>query len=1037
MADRSIVVTLKAVVSDFQQKFQQAGKAAGDLADRVEKSQQTLGKLSGIATAGGVAIAAGLGFAAKAAIDWESAWAGVKKTVDGSDAQLKQLEGSLREMARTMPATHSEIAAVAEAAGQLGVATEDVAGFAKTMIMLGETTNLSADEAATAIAQIQNITGMAAGDVDRFAATLVKLGNNGASTEAEILALSNRIAGAANIVGLAEKDLLALSNAMASAGIQAELGGSAMSRALIGMNSAVLDGGEKLEAFAEISGMSAGQFASAWRSAPVTAVEAFVRGLSRINSEGGNTAAALGDVGLKGTQNTQVFLALAGASDMLSESIAMAGGEWESSGALLAEYEQRLKTTEAQIQIAWNNIKDAAITAGGALLPAIAGMAQGVASLAQAFGSIPAPVQGALTGFTALAAGSLLAIGGLAKLASTVMDLRGTLAEVSKSFPGATGAMKGFGAAAIGATVITTALSAAFAHQNAELDKLAPSAERVRGALLDLAKGGAGLEIGETFRTSAGYADNLGEALMFLERQYGSTADGASQFGEALMGFFANVIPGARSGAEVIATSLGRIDAELASMKPEHAAAAFRELSKQWDMSKVSAEALMHAFPQYANSIQQLANETGYGVMSAQELADAMGGKLPPAMQKALTAAAQADPQVAALAKKLGLLGDEADGAGQSLLKVAGAMLKLAGAEIGLEAAMDAATEAIAKNGKTATEHGAQLDITTEKGRANKESLMGIASAYMELTNKQIEGSASAQQMADSQARAVGEFIAAAEAAGLTREAAAKLAAQWGLIPESVATQISAPGANLTQQEIEDVTRAAKLVPRSTEAKVSAPGARPSKADVDAFVWSMKLVPGLTTAQIKTIAELYGVEQAKRAIDSVSGKTVTVAVNYMARGDSNVYRTATGAIMRASGGPVYGAGTTTSDSIPAWLSNREFVHTAASHDYYGSALMWAINRKQIPKEWFASLGFAGGGSPSAPAPVHYAPNYSPPATYQRMPAQAAPSVAQIREAMAGMPITGRLTLQGSEAWFEGHYDRRQTTDLRRQRAHTG
>src|SRR5690606_28230406 len=97
----------------------------------------------------GAATLAGLGMAAKAAINWESAWAGVRKTVEGTPQQLAALEEELRGLAATLPATHGEIAAVAEAAGQLGVATPNVAEFTRVMIDLGETTNLTADEAAT------------------------------------------------------------------------------------------------------------------------------------------------------------------------------------------------------------------------------------------------------------------------------------------------------------------------------------------------------------------------------------------------------------------------------------------------------------------------------------------------------------------------------------------------------------------------------------------------------------------------------------------------------------------------------------------------------------------------------------------------------------------------------------------------------------------------------------------------------------------------------------------------------------------------
>jgi len=53
---------------------------------------------------------------------------------------------------------------------------------------------------------------------------------------------------------------------------------------------------------------------------------------------------------------------------------------------------------------------------------------------------------------------------------------------------------------------------------------------------------------------------------------------------------------------------------------------------------------------------------------------------------------------------------------------------------------------------------------------------------------------------------------------------------------------------------------------------------------------------------------------------------------------------------RAEGGPVFGAGSETSDSIPAWLSHNEFVQPAAAHNYYGTDVMEAMRTRSIPRE---------------------------------------------------------------------------------------
>jgi len=65
---------------------------------------------------------------------------------------------------------------------------------------------------------------------------------------------------------------------------------------------------------------------------------------------------------------------------------------------------------------------------------------------------------------------------------------------------------------------------------------------------------------------------------------------------------------------------------------------------------------------------------------------------------------------------------------------------------------------------------------------------------------------------------------------------------------------------------------------------------------------------------------------------------------------------------RAAGGQVFGPGTTTSDSIPAMLSNREYVVKADAVDHYGPAFFDSLNAMR-----FASGGYVGGGGNSAAA----------------------------------------------------------------------
>ena len=121
-------------------------------------------------------------------------------------------------MSKRMPQSASQIAQVAEAAGQLGIQTENILGFTETMVMLGDATNMTSDQAATALARLANITGMSQKDFDRLGSTIVALGNNLATTESEIVEMGLRLAGTASQVGMTEDQILALAAAMSSVG---------------------------------------------------------------------------------------------------------------------------------------------------------------------------------------------------------------------------------------------------------------------------------------------------------------------------------------------------------------------------------------------------------------------------------------------------------------------------------------------------------------------------------------------------------------------------------------------------------------------------------------------------------------------------------------------------------------------------------------------------------------------------------------------------------------------------------------------------
>lgn len=187
---------LKIVTNELESVSAKAINLGNNIEKIGGKIEKAGNKLSAFSAATGVALVT----SAKSAIEFEDAFTGVEKTVDGTEEQMAELKQGIRDMAKEIPASTTEISAVAEAAGQLGIETDNILSFSKAMIDLGNSTNLSADEAASQLAKFANIMGMSQKDFDRLGSSIVDLGNNFATTEADIVDMAMRLAGAGKTV---------------------------------------------------------------------------------------------------------------------------------------------------------------------------------------------------------------------------------------------------------------------------------------------------------------------------------------------------------------------------------------------------------------------------------------------------------------------------------------------------------------------------------------------------------------------------------------------------------------------------------------------------------------------------------------------------------------------------------------------------------------------------------------------------------------------------------------------------------------------
>ena len=383
----------------------------GNVASAAEKAAQALKPISMISAAGIVGATA-------AAINFEDAWVGVTKTVDGTPEQMAAINSGLKDLALNTASSYENLAHYAELGGQMGVATDSILGFTKTIAMLGDTTNIVGEEAAESLAHMANIMvdkGQRTTDYyERFGSTVVDLGNNFATTESEIVDMATRLATAGRQVGMTTPQVLALSTALSSMGIKAAAGGGSMSKLMKQIQVAVSTGSESLQDYADTAGMTAEQFAKAWRDDAGTAFMKFLEGIGK--SE--DVTAKLAELGIEEVRMANAAGALAQSTDVYSDALGRANQAWSENTAMVIEAEKRYATTKTALLQAWEAIKQAGASLGESFAPTVKELAVMVKDLAKWFSELPAPVKDAVAKMLLFGAALSPTAKGISKVAS-------------------------------------------------------------------------------------------------------------------------------------------------------------------------------------------------------------------------------------------------------------------------------------------------------------------------------------------------------------------------------------------------------------------------------------------------------------------------------------------------------------------------------------------------------------------------------------------------------------------------------------------
>ena len=444
-------------------QLKDTGKGIKEVGESIDTITKPIQYASTALAAGGVA-------SAKFAIDFEDSFAGVKKTVDATPEQLAKIKQGIIDLSTTgidgrgaIPQTTTELNELAAAGGQLGISQENIIDFTEVMAQMGSATNLVGEEGAATLARFQNVMGVGQNEIRNIGSAIVDLGNNSATTESEIAEMALRMGKYGSSVRMSAADVLGYSAALSSLGIEAQMGGSAIGRTWLSIETAVASGGEGLKKFAKYSGKSAKEFKEQWNTDSSGAFNGLLKGLQSAE----NLTLALDDLGINNTQDIQAMMALVNGYDLVTESVNRSNTAYQENTALQEEFNAKNETTASKLANTKNNIIEAARSIGETMLPSIQDASTTVANFAKGLSQMDDEQKRAVvnTGATVIAigaiskvsAGAIKGVGGIVEAVGNIKKAFSAGGALAKFAPTLTSIGAAAGPVALAVAGIATA----------------------------------------------------------------------------------------------------------------------------------------------------------------------------------------------------------------------------------------------------------------------------------------------------------------------------------------------------------------------------------------------------------------------------------------------------------------------------------------------------------------------------------------------------------------------------------------------------
>jgi TP901 family phage tail tape measure protein len=415
------------------QFFTGTGREATDVTERLDRNIVQLTShlprmryalydvSNSLAVFGGGLLAASAG-AIKLSADFERAFADVIRTTglagDEVEDEAKRLRASLIDISQELPIAFGDVAEIATLAGQLNIANESIGNFTENVAKFASTTDVTVEAAATAFGRLDQLVEGVNGQFDKLGSSILAVGVNAVATESDIIAIATQIASVANIAGFSASELIGFSSALASVGTRPELARGTFTRLFTEIQQSVAEGGDQLNAFANVAGQSVEQFTAAWGAGSgAEQVLAILRGLQ---AEGKSADQALAQLGITSVRDVPTLLKLAQSVEEVDKQIRIANLGFAEGTELNEQYNVITSTLSEKVAVLRNNLAALGAAFGSASGP-LTFLVDALITVTKAFEEIlDNPVNSRIAGFLTLVAGTIGVLGLFGSLVARV-----------------------------------------------------------------------------------------------------------------------------------------------------------------------------------------------------------------------------------------------------------------------------------------------------------------------------------------------------------------------------------------------------------------------------------------------------------------------------------------------------------------------------------------------------------------------------------------------------------------------------------------